>query len=382
MAATMTRRQKLHEAASKDADYLIRALQEGQVKPHELSLTQLFERLVEGGRELVDEWRHYRENSTISLHESGVQSTAFTNITGQIMVNTVMQAYQNEQFIGDQLCRTMPTRLRHGERIPGLSQIGNEAEAIGEGKPYPLVGFGEDWIETPAAVKRGMICAITREALADDLTGQILERARQVGEWIGYNREIRILQTALGITSSYKRKNNSIVATYGDNSGDHDWDNLAASNALVDWTDVEAAELLFDGMLDPNTGTPIVVNPNTIVVPTALKHTARRVLSATETRSGDITTGTGMQTVSVNPLDNYNVVTSRLVKTVTSSDSTWFLGDFPGAFAYMEVSPITTVQAPSNSHDEFHRDVVFQYKTSEWGAPAVLEPRKVVKCTG
>lgn len=379
---------RLYEAAVKEGktdkffDDLQEALDSGQVSGADFSLAALFEDFVENGSAILSDWRTSSPENRVSLLESGVNSTAFLNITGQLLVNEVMQTWNGPQFIADQLCTTVSTKLPRGEKIPGLAQIGNEAEAIGEGKPYPLVGFGEDWIETPEAIKRGMICPVTREAIVSDLTGQILERAREVTKWIRYNKEIRVLQTALGITSSYKRKNKSIVATYGDNSGDHDFDNLAASNTLADWTDIETAELLFDAMVDPNTGTPIMVNSDTIVVPSALKHTARRIVNATEIRTGDITTGTGTQTLSANPVaGDYSIVSSQLVKTVTTSDSTWFIGDFKGAFRYMEVSPITAVQAPVNSEMEFTHDIVQRFKVSEWGVPAVFEPRKVVKCT-
>ena len=51
------------------------------------------------------------------------------------------------------------------------------------------------------------------------------------------------------------------------------------------------------------------------------------------------------------------------------------------AFAYMENWPISTIEAPANSHDEFHRDIVRQWRVSERGAAAVLEPRYMVKAT-
>lgn len=382
----------LYRAARKDrktdkffAD-LQEGLDEGHVSGSDFSVQELFEATIcdesgdPVGHRFVSDWSRNPDNR-VSLVESGVSSTHFTNIIGQLLVNEVQQAAEGPEFISDQLCTTVSTRLPKGEKIPGLSQIGNEAEAIGEGKPYPLVGFGEDWIETPETIKRGMICPVTREAVVQDLTGLILERARDVAKWIRYNKEIRVLQTCLGITTSYVRRGRAAVQTYDDNTGNHDWDNLAASNALVDWTDIENAELLFDAMLDPNTGTPIMVRPDTIVVPTALKHTARRILNATEIRFNDAASNS-TQTIAANPVAGaYNIVSSQLVKTVTSSASTWFLGDFKGAFRYMEVSPITTAQAPVNNELEFSNDIVARFKVSEWGVPAVFEPRKVVKNT-
>lgn len=376
----------LLEAARKDGneqrfyDDVQEGIDKGEIGLKDFSIKELFVEFVEDGRSFVDNWDRHKE-ARESLIESGVSSTAFMHITGQLLVNEVQQAYQDPAFIGDQLCTVTTTRLPRGEKIPGLAEIGNEAEAVGEGKPYPMVGFGEDWIETPETIKRGMIIGLTREIIVADLTGRLIENAQRIAHWIAYNRELRILQTALGITSSYNRKGRGVVATYGDNSGNHDWDNLAASNTLTGWESIQTAELLFDGMTDPNTGTPIVVTPNTMVVPSALKHTARRIINATEIRYNDGASNT-TATYSANPVaGSYNILSSPLVYTTTSSASTWFLGDFKGAFRYMEVSPITTVQAPTNSEMEFTNDVVMRWKVSEWGAAAVYEPRKVVKCT-
>ena len=56
----------------------------------------------------------------------------------------------------------------------------------------------------------------------------------------------------------------------------------------------------------------------------------------------------------------------------------WFYGD-PAAFAYMENWPITVVQSPTNSEAEFTQDIVVRFKASERGAPAVMEPRRIIR---
>lgn len=360
---------------------LSEAIDAGEVKANEFSFRELFEGLVEDGRTIVSQWSNNPE-SRMSLLEAGVQTSNFSNITGQLMVNEVMAGFNDVSFIGDQLCRTMTTRLARGEKVIGLAGVGSGSiEVVGEGQPYPFAGFGEDWVQTPETAKRGTIVQITREAIVADLTGQILDRARGVGYATGYDREVRILDAALGITSTYNRKNLGVVATYGDNSGAHDFDNLAASNTLVDWTDIENAELLFDAMVDPNTGDAINVIPNTLVVPTSLKYTARRILDATGIQFGDGASNT-TRTIGSNPVGGaYSLVSSPLVRARTSSTTTWFIGDFKKAFRYMEVSPMQVVEAPTNATEEFHRDIVNQYKVSEWGVAACVEPRFVVKCT-
>lgn len=353
------------------------------IDPRRLSLRALFEEFVADGFELVRDFapKVTQGGNGVRLVEQDIDTAAFSNISGQIVYSMVLEAWNDPVFIGEQLCTVIPTEFS-GEKIPGVSGLGDEAEVVAEGDEYPMVGNSEEWIETPETTKRGFIVPITKEAIYFDRTGLVLQRASETGRWLAINREKRILDVALGITSVYKRNGvSAAIATYGDVSGTHDWDNLAATNALADWTDVENAMLLFDGMSDPNTGEPIVVMPRQIVVPSALAMTARRILNATEIRFGDGASAT-TQTVSANPVAGMlEIVTSPYVKARTSSSSTWFLGDFKKAFAYMENWPITTVAAPVNSELEFTRDIVNRFKVSERGACAAIEPRYAVKCT-
>lgn len=357
-------------------------LESKAIDPRRMSLRALFEEFVQDGTELIRDFApgKSQQDGAVRLVEQAVDTSAFSNITGQIVYSMVLEAWNDPAFIGEQLCTVIPTEFS-GEKIPGVSGLGDEAEAIGEGDEYPMVGNSEEWIDTPETTKRGFIVPVTKEAIFFDRTGLVLQRAAETGRWLGINREKRILDIALGVVSAYKRNGSTAIATYGDVSGTHTWDNLAGTNALVDWTDVENAMLLFDGMSDPNTGEPVMVMPRQIVVPSALAMTARRVLNATEIRFGDGASAT-TQTIAANPVAGIlDIVTSPYVKARTSSDSTWFIGDFKRAFAYMENWPITTVQAPVNSEMEFTRDIVSRFKVSERGAAAVIEPRYVVKCT-
>lgn len=356
----------------------------------EFSIRQLFEAFVEDGMEIVNSWSGRRRGTRdgVRLVEAGVDTSQFANITGQIVFNRILEVWNDPTFIGDRLMQTIPTEF-NGEKIAGIGRIGDEAESIGESEAYPMAGVGEEWIETPETTKRGFIVPTTKEAIFFDRTGVIMQRATEVATWLRVNKEKRQLDCALGITSSYKRNGSAAIATYGDNSGTHDWDNLAASNALQDWTDVENALLLFDDITDPNTGEPVVCNPNQVVVPSALSFTGRRILSATEIRE---VSNTNTTTLSGNPLggdrsglagsgQSFELLSNQYVKARTSSATTWFIGDFDAAFAYMENWPIQSVAAPSNSEAEFTHDVVHREKVSERGVCAVLEPRKVVKCT-
>ena len=382
------RERRLLEAARQDGnedryfDDLQEAISDGSYKSSDFRIRDLFRQFVDDGNEIVESWspRHGGGQSGVRLQEDGVDTAAFANIIGQIVYSEVLDAFNDPAFLAPLVTRTVPTEF-NGEKIPGVARIGDEAESIGEGEAYPIAGVGEEWIETPETTKRGFIVPVTKEAIFFDRTALVMQRARETSQWLGVNKEKRVLDVVLGLTDVYRRNGGATTATYGDNSGSHDWDNLQASNTLQDWTDIETALLLFDAMTDPNTGEPILVTPDTLIVPSALAMTARRIVSATEIRE---VTNTNTTTLSGNPLSggpNLRILSSQYVKARTSSASTWFVGQPTEAFWYMENWPITAVEAPSNSEMEFTHDIVARFKVSERGACAAVEPRRMIKNT-
>lgn len=362
----------------------------------ECSIRACFEQFVEGGRELVETFRpgYHASGRGINLLEAGdaITTTAFSNITGQIVYSEVLDIFDAPDFLASRVASTVPTQFS-GEKIPGVSELGDVTEKIGEGQPYPRAGVSEQFIETPETDKHGVIVPVTKEAIFFDRTGVLIERANKVSESLAIRKEKRVLDTVLGITTSYRRNGTSAQATYANTHTEGDFDNLIASNGLSDWTNIEAALNAFDDITDPETGEPVMIRSRQLIVPTALLGTAARILEATQleehTSLGTDGGSGSTRTVGGNPLNsaafkrghNWELLSSQYVKDRTSSTTTWFLGDFSGAFAYYENWPVSVVQAPPNSHDEFHRDIVSQFKVSERGTPVVKEPRKALKNT-
>ncbi|MFO0791786.1 MAG: hypothetical protein U0805_20175 [Pirellulales bacterium] len=372
------------DGADQTVSHLSEALREGHLKPADFSIRDLAEALVPDGHEWV-RLLDPRSAGSVSVLEStgGVDVTAFLNITGQVIYSKIMEAYTQEAFIVSKLVDTIPTRL-DGEKIPGISRITETIDEVAPGMPYPHLGFGEDYIETPSTTKRGFIVPVTKEAIFFDRTHLVLSRAAEVGEVLGLNKEKRLVDLVIGVTNNYKWKG----TTYNTYQTSTPWINSLATNELVDWTNVDKAEQLFADMLDPNTGEPILVRGTTVLVMPAYRHAAHRVFSAAEltfTAAGSTTA-----TVSANPLSGYRVFDSRLAYrrivaagiAAATAKKYWFVGDFRRAFAYMENWPITVTQAPLGSEAEFNNDIVLRFKASERGAAAVLNPRYVVKNTG
>lgn len=371
----------------KTVRHLQEALKTGDLKPEDFSVRELAEATLSPER--VRQMDPRQGGACLLEAGDGMDVTAFSNITGQVVQAKILESYAQDAFVLSQLVDTIPTRL-DGERIPGIGRISDEAAEVQPGMPYPSLGFAEDYIETPQTTKRGFIVPVTKEAIFFDRTHLILQRAAEVGEVLGLNKEKRLIDLLIGATNNYKWKGanyNTYSNTGAGVAPDGNWLNEMAEE-LADWTDVDAAEQLFADIVDPNTGEPVLIQATTVLVTPAYRHAAHRVFNAAEinyTPAGGTTT-----TVAANPLGNYTVVESRLAYrrimasgyTADQAKKWWFIGDFRKAFAYMENWPITVTQSPAGSEAEFNQDIVVRFKASERGAAAVINPRYVVKSTG
>jgi len=374
------------DGPQKTVAHLAEALQQGHLQPEDFSLRDLAEALIPDGHQWV-KTLDPRQAGPVTLLEAGdgVDVTAFLNVTGQVIYSKILQAYQHEAFVASRLVQTIPTRF-DSEKLPAMASVPDTLTEVHPGMPYPQVGFGESYVETPATTKHGLIVPITREAIFFDRTHLVLRQAAEVGQTLGRRKESRILDVVLGAVNTYKHNGVNYNTYYAANDNGP-WVNALGQNPLQDWVSVDKAEKLFAQMKDPVTNEPILIRPNTVLVPTALRHTALRIFHATTiTFSAD---GSPSATTSPNPLADYRVFDSQLLYqrivasgvSPTAAETWWFLGDFARAFAYMENWPLTVTQSAPGSEADFTQDIVVRFKASERGTPAVLDPRYVVRCT-
>lgn len=380
------RRQIELDGPSRAVGFIREGLQQRYFTPNDFSLKRLAQYTISDGHEWVDSLQNasHGDSGGVNLMEAagGVVDTAtFSNITGQIAYTAMLEAYQDPNFIWPELCTTQPTQFS-GEKIPGIGRMGDMAERVSEGEPFPFVGVGQEYIETPETVKKGMIVPVTKEAVFFDRTNLVLDRCREVGTWAGFNKEKEVIDIATGQVNNYKR-NGTARNTYLNTATLPQWDN-STDQILADWSDLEAAYLLFDGMVDFTTGEPILVMPDTLIVPSALRAKAMYILNSTEVRGGTSNT-TAYQTIGTDPMKNImpvRVVTNQMVYARTSSAVKWWVGQPKKAFKYMENWGFTPEQAPANSEKAFERDILYQFKISWRGVAAVVDPLYMVYSTG
>jgi hypothetical protein len=336
---------------------------------------------------------------TVRTLESGageaVDASAFADITGQLLINEVREGFKNPMFIGDSLVKTVPiTNGNLGTQItPWLSDVLGDGQVVQPGMPYPHTKFVEQYVRHPKPVKHGQICSVTMEMLYSDLTSQAMDRANSVGRALGYEREKEILNVVYGITNTYAFGNEAALTSYntfqaGPLSASVLWINSIANELLVDWSNINTLEQLFYNMVDPATGRRILVEPKIMLVTPPLKYTAKRAIHATETRSGDITSGDGRQVVAANPLDrNYNVITSPITTevlvdsgvTAAKAATYWQLIDTDKAYEWREVYGLRTESAPKGNPLEFNQDIAVQVKGGYFGVAATGSPYHVAR---
>jgi hypothetical protein len=374
--------------------------QPGGVHPSEFSMRDLAGQLIfnrsDGqpvGDGFVQEYMDPTNVGGFSEAVSAVDSSMFAGIMGQLLITSVRQGYQAEDFVVTKLVPTVPTRLS-GERIPGVympSDPGDDTTIVREGEEYRTVGFGETYVETPATVKRGIIIPVTKEAIFFDRTGMVIKNAGEVGALLGLRKEKNIIDVVIGAVNPYKEKirTDSAIAsrkTFYSATDSGPWTNHFDGNALTDWTNIEYAEQQFAAMTDPHTGEPILLpNSRLLLAPQIKMLSINQLLGATQVwKLSAGLASAGVNTLGPNPIQNLNItmavsrqLAARLTAFIDAATGAgyWFYGDIAKAFAYMENWPITVVQAPSNSEAEFTQDIVVRFKASERGAPAVMEPR-------
>lgn len=377
--------------------HLTEALETNKLAPRDFSIRELAESFM--GPEWVQNLhpKSGRYVDPIEVREAAGDAVAyshFSRITGQIFFTEVKQNFELEEATFSKIIPTVPSTILDREKIPGISDIGDEFTVIGENGEYPNFGVSEDYIEVAEKRKRGGIVNVTKEAIFGDKTGVLLDRCRGLGKYLGLNREKRLIDCvidenagAVSVTAGGHRYHwrGTSYATYQTTTP---WDNVATSNGLVDESDLEQAWLTLIQITDPFTGEPVLQSPKHLVVTPQNLMAAHRAIRATEVRThagGYPVTGNPIETVSppglrgVPGLQNLQIVYSQLLAARAATDTDWWLGDLSRAFAYYSCWEIETEEQAANSEAAFRRDVVMAFKAREMGTAATKEPRVIVE---
>jgi hypothetical protein len=372
-------------------------LNEKQVTPDDFSYYELAEACG-----VLAHLRSLRERSPVGvpvaqlLSEAnpGVGTNLFQVVTGELIGRKVIEGYEDDAgFIGERLVTVMPSQLRN-TKIAGFRALAGPTE-VHEGHPYEESTFEEKYVTTQES-KQGRILSISEELIAFDQTGEINRRAMALGYYLRQERERTIVRAVTDADAGggkfvYRPSGagEALYAVDGSNRnyvgvGNTTSPDFDAAVPLVDWTDIEEvlhyrATQVKDDRIDGD-GRPIVAPVRQVLVPEALRGTARSVVHATEIT---VTTAEGEMRLA-NPIHGMvEVLSSPFIdEQGGNAANDWYLGDFKRQFVWTEIWPVQTYLQRSDSESAFERDVVLRVKGRYYGGISAVDTVFVTKVDG
>jgi len=122
-----------------------------------------------------------------------------------------------------------------------------------------------------------------------------------------------------------------------------------------------------------------------LVVAQGLEMTARNIRDMTKrtiVSPGFATSANPIQMeVTGNGLPPLEILTSPYVAARLATDTDWFFGDLAQAFEYIQNWAPEVKQIGAGTQLEFEKDIVQQYRFSEYGNYGTKNPRKVAKAS-
>ncbi len=369
------------EGAQSVAMKLGTLFREEKVEPEQFSLREAWEAFCGPvNRTLPNANAHTRSGFVSQPLVEEVRSTSFAYVTGSVLARSVMKAYNAVPSVLDKLVTKQASSLRH-EPMQGF-QAFTGIEDVPEGGEYPDTGFEDKATMNPEPAKRGLQISVTDEAVLYDRTGQLLGKAAGIGRTMQNDREkhgMYRVQDLTGYKSFYPMVGGTPTQTdiFRASAAGAAWYNITvnqtAANALVDWTDIDAAMLLFSAMLD-EASEPITIAPREVLVPYALWSTILRVLGATSIKG---TAGTNTEMLGPNVIPQAVGGTLTPLTSVFMNDATsWFIGDFKSQYVEREIWPIQLATLPRDAT----KDILIGYRARRKSQVEAVSDKYVVRC--
>lgn len=314
------------------------------------------------------------------------QINAWLATTAGMLGAVLLEAYNSQEFIGDQLVSKEENVKVDQNKLVRVSPPTNLPDELLPGQQIPLSNLAQAWVTANKTTKKGQAVAVTREAIHfDGDTGAVVQGAEDIGYQLREDKEERIVKAVAGIENTYKY--NDVARNTYLTTGAY---TNSISNELVDETDLDLAEQQLLSQTDPETGRPIDVRGTRILFTTPAKAlTAAQLANATQHWIPGANAATQTAVVpptitGIKPLISqrlYNLLVASGVSTANAKKY-WYWGDTTRAFKYREAWPLTTnrfsvVDSPMLAL----YDTVLLLIAHERGSVTTIEPRRVIRNT-
>lgn len=364
--------------------------------------------------------------ATLEATGAGVDPSVFSDIStwsgvsSGLLERKILDAFEDPQFIGDELMPTEFTKIWEGQKVIGVSRVPRSAQQRSllrwpVGLPHNRTGVTERYVTLNRMRRYGDAIDLDQIAAWLDLTGQLMAHASSIGTALGMAIEFDKIDCFLGITSQiggeYAFKYDgtalnvysSTAQAYGGPPGTTiGYLNDNAGNDLVDMTNIKQSWLGFVRTTDPETGTRVTVMPDTILVnPGRLDAAWLTVRPPTVERraapgASQATAGILNITTGANPVNEYGVnkiIWSPLVEqrctdadglalTQSVADSYWWHFKTGRFCKYMSFKPLDIQTISGTSYDQVDRGIVMSVFAQEIAQPSVWGPWYVQRNRG
>lgn len=298
------------------------------------------------------------------MEGANLTSSAFPNIAGQIISKVMIDGYTQFPKDVDQLCRTVPTKLKTS-RVVGWSAIGF-VQQVNEKEDYPEIVPPDEKMQTIKNLKYGGLLSLTREDIFFDQTGELIDRARMIGERGAQKRAALIFGvicdgsgtpgngTALSGAALYTSGNKNLITA--NPIGTTGWE--TARKKLLDQVDEQ--------------GEPIWVmgDKPKLIVGSTLLATAEKLQ---KNEHGDLGTANLDTNLAQGQFD-------IVLNPYLPSTQSWWYGAPQRQFRWEEVWPLETfTRVGQDTEEGFKADVIQQFKLSFYGGAGAADFKYVVE---
>jgi len=349
------------------ADKFGKLIDEGKITFADVSIRELFEATANYNGDV--------DLARVTAVSEAISSSAFPYITEKLIYKEMLAAHDIAMMGLD---RIVPTIQMSNEKedIAGLSAIDTLTEVI-EGQPYEEGGVSEYYVQVKAK-KFGRIISLTREMVLFDKTGEVVRRAKRIGENAGQWKHRFIVEAltdqainATGESANYGllwngSGGNAIYANDHSSYFDGQTNDNLVSGALT-FDNFASARALLRRMKN-SVGDYVFVNPRHLVVPPELEASALILMQSTQkagSANNDVNVFKGSADVIVSPY--------------LADSNDWFLGDVSRQIVWGRVWDLEVVAQRRGSDADFERDVVQRYRASIFGGARCVDYRYVVK---
>ena len=355
---------------------IVEAIDKGEIKPDEFSFQELWKGCTNDApfprrEDDMDAFIHEGRVLWGRDKREAIGTGSFEKITTALINKKVIEGYDSVDVIWPNLVTEVPGKLKK-ETIAGMTAQVFPQE-VPEGKDYEGTGIEEKYVTIQTA-KYGRYVEVTEEMVFFDQTGQVLTRAKEIGEGCAQHKEKLIVEGVQDINGNVWNPSDTAQAIYSNAATNHNGDNLAGNTAF-DASGLAAVQKLAHNMVgDSVEQNYILINliGKPLLVPVDLMEEAWELSNGpsnpeTAERAPNYWRG------------KFVPYTSPYI--TAQSSSVWYWGDFKRDFWWMNIWPLQTFTAKAGNYREFEADIISRHKVRYYGGIGAVDYVHVFKAT-